>query len=499
MKRIKFFAVIAIIALAGCLWVTCDSGGGDEGGSADSGQPGFDGGKPEPKPDTFVPVTDILYVGGPIEFVKADPAASPPGGTTGTKLLKGYALPANANNKTVVWTLPSDKPAGVSIALAGTGVTLTVDKDAYLGVGPIEVDASVVNGKSRTETYTQRIKIPLVAAWVPATGVIFDPPTKEVTVDSAGNASPFAATVFVTPTDASNKTVTWGTIGSSVPKKGLDLDPRTGGLSFEGYRVEDKINGDRLTLAYSVIGKNGNTNDNTGTYVVTVKGPSGYVGITSIDSLNPELLVDKAGTSASAIDLTVLLKPKIKPLNATYGQITWTQPATFSTALTFTPGATSATLAAAGYEVTELTAGDSLPFALNIENGVALGSPKIDTIVVKVKPSASFPIESIIPAPALAVGSISFTAGTSTSGTFTKNGTAFTPLNAWVKFADATVDYAPGSGWPSGIEISGTTITLLSTYSGGTQTGLPIKATITSAGSSQTLSTVTGGTLTITN
>ena len=93
-----------------------------------------------PSTPPFVPVTNIINV----------PAAV----AVGTpKLLTGTVIPANATNKTIVWSVKED---------GGTGATINNNVLNTTNIGTIEVTATIINGTAIGEDFTKDFTIEII-------------------------------------------------------------------------------------------------------------------------------------------------------------------------------------------------------------------------------------------------------------------------------------------------------------------------------------------------
>jgi uncharacterized protein YjdB len=118
----------------------------------------------------------------------------PTSGTAGTSLaLTGTVAPANATNKTIVWSV---KSAGA------TGATISGNTLSTTASGTVTVTATIANGLTASTAYTQEFTITITSAFV-AVKAISGVPT------SATAGTPLALTGTVAPANATNKTIVW--------------------------------------------------------------------------------------------------------------------------------------------------------------------------------------------------------------------------------------------------------------------------------------------------
>ncbi len=143
----------------------------------------------------FVPVTGITGVPATAE--------------AGVDLtLTGTVAPANATNKTIVWSVQN---AGT------TGATVSGNTLSTTAAGAVIVKATITNGASESTDYTQDFTITVSAApltFVPVTGITGVPAALTAGVN-------LALTGTVAPANATNKAIVWsvqnaGTTGATV-------------------------------------------------------------------------------------------------------------------------------------------------------------------------------------------------------------------------------------------------------------------------------------------
>ena len=112
-----------------------------------------------------------------------------------TFTLKATVLPANATNKTVTWT-----SSNTSIATVSTNGVVTAKKE-----GSAVITAKTSNG------LTAKCSVKVTAATVAPTGVTLDTTWKALSVGST-----FTLKATVSPSNATNKTVTWSSSNTSI-------------------------------------------------------------------------------------------------------------------------------------------------------------------------------------------------------------------------------------------------------------------------------------------
>ena len=195
--------------------------------------------------------------------------------TVGDKVRLTAAIsPADTDDRRLTWEWSDDSV----IRIDSTGTV------SAIGVGKATITVKTANGKKSTCKVTV-----ISASYVPETSVKLN--TKAVTI-SKGKTYTLKATV--SPSNASNKKVTWSSSNTSVAT-----------VSSSGV-VTAKKAGTVTITAKTYIGK-------TATCKVTVKGPP--VAVTGI-KLNASKLTMTAGTKYT-------LKATITPSNATNKNVSW--------------------------------------------------------------------------------------------------------------------------------------------------------------------------------
>ena len=190
----------------------------------------------------------------------------PTAGTARTPLtLTGTVAPANATNKTIVWTIvgyTNPNPASID------GNTLINNNN---GAGNITVRATIANGTAQGTAFTRDFVIVII--W--PVGGILDVPT-------AGTAgTPLTLTGTVSPIDATNKSITW-----AVKSAG------TTGATINGNTLNTTAAGTVTVTATIANGTAAGTNY-TQDFTITIHGealtvlPAAPTGVTATLVLNP--------------------------------------------------------------------------------------------------------------------------------------------------------------------------------------------------------------------
>ena len=220
----------------------------------------------------------------------------PTSATAGTPLtLSGTVEPANATNKTIIWSVASAGTTGASIS--GNILSTTA-------AGTATIRATIANGLAASSDYTEDFTVTVNPAFVPVTSITGLP-----TSATAGEALTLSGTVA--PADATNKTITWSVIGVS-----------TTGATISGNTLSTTGEGVALIRATVVNGFTASS-DYTRDFMITV---------------NPAVIpvTDITGVPTSAIAGTSLtLSGTVEPASATNKTITWN---------VLNPGTTGATL-----------------------------------------------------------------------------------------------------------------------------------------------------------
>jgi hypothetical protein len=208
----------------------------------------------------FVPVTEITGV--------------PSGALAGTPLtLSGTVTPSDATNKTIVWSV---KNAG------STGAAISENTLSTTAAGAVTVTATIANGKTESTPYTQDFALSITATHVPVTN-ISDVPT------SGTAGTPLTLSGTVTPSSATNKTITW-----SVKNAG------TTGAAISGNTLTATAAGSVMVTATVTNGKTVSANY-TKDFTLTITGGGNASDFTYSETANGVTITGYTGTGTSLI------------------------------------------------------------------------------------------------------------------------------------------------------------------------------------------------------
>ncbi|MDR2499490.1 MAG: hypothetical protein LBD37_00235, partial [Treponema sp.] len=246
---------------------------------------------PQNPVNTFVPVTGISGV--PTGGVKGSPIS----------LAVASAVPGNATNKTIVWSLKNE---GI------TRMARSVDGNTYTPqqAGQATLTAVIANGLAVGQDFTRDFELVITDNHKPVTGITGVPQsgTLGTVIDLTG--------VTVEPADASDTGIAWSVAADS------QVNGTLGGSGF----IPESAGTLKLTATIAQ-GKSG-TEAYTQTFTITIV----IIPVTSITG------VPLSGTDGEAIDLSGVT---VEPANASSKAIVWSAPVgsgTWNTAGTaFTP------------------------------------------------------------------------------------------------------------------------------------------------------------------
>jgi uncharacterized protein YjdB len=232
-----------------------------------------------------IPVTSITLAGtGGATAISTD---------EGTLQMVATVLPMNATNKTVAWSITSGSSYGT--INSSTGVLTAID-NGTVTVRATATDGSNVYG-SATITITNQTKPPILVTSITVTG------TGGVTaISTDGGTLQMLATV--SPSNATNKTVTWSITGGS-----------TNGTINSSTGVLTAVDNGSVTVRATAT--DGSTV--TGSTSITITGQTiPPIPITSIS------VTGQAKSTTISSDGGILqLMATILPLNATNQSVTW--------------------------------------------------------------------------------------------------------------------------------------------------------------------------------
>ena len=193
-----------------------------------------------------------------------------------TASLTATVSPSNATNKSVTWTSSNPSVATVS----SSGVVTAVAN------GTATITATTADGSNKTATCAVTVNIP-----VKATGVTLN--QTSLTLTSAGQTATLQATV--SPSNASNKNVTWSSSNPSV-------------ATVSNGVVTAVANGTATITATTADGSN-----KTATCAVTVNIPVKATGVT----------LNQTSLTLTSAGQTATLQATVSPSNASNKNVTW--------------------------------------------------------------------------------------------------------------------------------------------------------------------------------
>jgi endo-1,4-beta-xylanase len=305
----------------------------------------------DPEEPAFVPVTDIAGV--------------PSTGTAGSAvdLSAATALPAEADNKAIVWTV---KDAGTT-GLSSAGIVNGVFTPA--APGTLTLTAAIANGSAQGVDYSKDFTIAISAAggFVPVTDIAGVPST-----GTAGAPVDLSAAAAL-PAEADNKAIVWTV-----------KDAGTTGLSSAGI-----VNGvftpaapGTLTLSATIANGSAQGVDYSKDFTIAISATGGFVPVTNIAK------VPTGGTAGTPVDLSAAT---VVPAEADNKAIVWTVKEAGTTGLSsagivngiFTPAAPG-----------------TLTLTATIANGSAQGAPFIADFVIIISAAGEFvPVMDIVKVP----------------------------------------------------------------------------------------------------
>ncbi|MDR2499462.1 MAG: fibronectin type III domain-containing protein, partial [Treponema sp.] len=197
-------------------------------------QPAGDTGAAPPDTGAEAPFTAVTGITG-----------VPTGGVKGfaLDLSKAAAAPANATNKTIVWTLKAE--GRTAMARGVEGAKYTPEQ-----AGRATLTASVKDGAAPGRDYTKDFELAITEQHIPVTDITGVPENGR-----AGTALDLSG-VRVVPEDATNKTIVWSVAPASAVNADIDgafITPGSGGaLTLWAEISQGKSGGEPYARAFSV-------------------------------------------------------------------------------------------------------------------------------------------------------------------------------------------------------------------------------------------------------
>ena len=170
--------------------------------------------------------------------------------------LAATITPDNATNQTVVWTV---KDAGT------TGASITGNVLNTTGDGTVTITATIVNGSSKTTSFTKDFTITVETAFVAVTDITGVP-------SSVNAKTPLTLTATVTPANATNQTIVW-----SVKSAGAT------GAAITGATLNTTAAGS-VTITATIANGASKTTAFTKDFTITV---SAVTGVSEMERPNP--------------------------------------------------------------------------------------------------------------------------------------------------------------------------------------------------------------------
>lgn len=215
----------------------------------------------------------------PVTTINVTPATKTLTAVNATQAMAAEVLPANATNKVVTWS--SSAPAVAKVD-ASTGVVTALTN------GTANIIATATDGSGKTGQGVITVAIP-----VPVTAIDVTPKAQTLTTLNATQQM----TAAITPSTATNKTVTWTSSAPAIAK----VDASTG-------IVTALTNGTANIIATAADGSGV-----TGQTSVTVNIPVPVTGVT----------VSPTSATLTSVGATQQLTPTVAPTNATNKAVTY--------------------------------------------------------------------------------------------------------------------------------------------------------------------------------
>jgi endo-1,4-beta-xylanase len=292
----------------------------------------------EPEDPEFVPATAISGV--------------PTGGTEGIQadLSVAVVAPANATNKTIVWTVKDAGATGVSSA------GIVNSKFTPTGAGILTLSATIANGTAVGTDYTRDFEITIspAGAFVPVSNIANVPTGGEV-----GGEVDLGAAVVI-PDNADNRAIVW-----TVKNAGAT-----------GLTNTDIVNGKftpaaagALTLTATIVNGAAQDTDYVRDFEILISAPGDFVPVSTIAGMPDR------GVAGSPVSLS---GAAVVPGTATYKDISWVVKDAGGT------GVTNA-MVAEGVSFTPSAAGN-LVLTARILSGKEEGVPYTQDFAIEIDP-----------------------------------------------------------------------------------------------------------------
>ncbi|MCX7746277.1 MAG: Ig-like domain-containing protein, partial [Clostridia bacterium] len=280
-----------------------------------------------------------------------------------TVQLTATVSPSDATNKSITWTSSDNTVAKVD----ANGVVTAVS------AGTATITATASNGKSATASITVVSK-----QSIPVSSVSVNPPTATLEVGdlAAQDKKSIQLTATVSPSDATNKSITWTTSDNAVAK--VDANGLVTAVSPGVATITaTSVNGKSATASITVVSKQS-------------------IPVSSV-SVNPPTATLEVGDLAAQDKKAIQLTATVSPSDATNKSITWTS-SNNAVAKVDTNGL-----------VTAVSAGTA-----TITAAASNGKSATTSITVVSKQSVPVIVPPIVVPPTVPVSSVSVSPGTAT-------------------------------------------------------------------------------------
>ena len=145
-----------------------------------------------------------------IEFLATLPVSDitgvPTTATAGTNLaLTGTVNPSNATNRNITWSIQN---------VGGTGATISGNTFNAPRAGTVTVRATIVNGRTATQNFTQDFTITVSGSFVPVTSIHGNFTANVATSTPFPLDSSVVGSIFALPHYATNRNITWSVVNA---------------------------------------------------------------------------------------------------------------------------------------------------------------------------------------------------------------------------------------------------------------------------------------------